>query len=145
MLALPSKPRKRRVIEFQDSLVGKTRWHDTVGDPLRQAVHNRCLAHARLANQHRIVLGAAAEDLDNALEFVLATYQRIELLLHGSLCQVAGKFCKLRSCFGAAWDHFLGLDPTQFLAQSRKLKTVLVQNFRGERFLFPQQAEEEVL
>ena len=48
---------------------------------LRQAFDNRRLAHARLADQDCVVLGPPAEHLLNALELVLAPYQRVELVL----------------------------------------------------------------
>ena len=52
-----------------------------LGDFLRQAFDDRGLADAGFAEQHRIVLGAAAEDLDDALDFVLPADDRIELAL----------------------------------------------------------------
>src|SRR2546426_5601807 len=38
--------------------------HVAVHDPLRQPLRDRRLAHARLTDQARIVLGASGEDLD---------------------------------------------------------------------------------
>ena len=40
-------------------------------DALRQALRHRGLAHPRLADQHRVVLGAAGEDLDGAPHLVV--------------------------------------------------------------------------
>ena len=40
-------------------------------DALRQALRHRRLAHARLADQHRVVLGAARQDLDGAPHLVV--------------------------------------------------------------------------
>jgi hypothetical protein len=37
------------------------------------------LAHARLADQHRVVLGAALQDLDGAADLVVAADHRVEL------------------------------------------------------------------
>ena len=42
-------------------------------------------------NQHWIVLGAAAKDLDDAFQFLVAAHQWIELVIHGGLGQVAGE------------------------------------------------------
>ena len=69
----------QRKIQRQNALVGQERRHVAVGDALRQAFDDGGLADARLADQHRIVLGAAAENLDHALQFVVAPDQRIEL------------------------------------------------------------------
>src|SRR5262249_17229728 len=71
----------QREIERQDALVGEERRHVTLGEALRQAFHDGGLADAGLADQHRVVLGAAAEDLDDALELVIAPDQRIERIV----------------------------------------------------------------
>ena len=75
----------QRKIQRQDALVGQERRHVAIGDLLRKAFHNGRLADARLADQHGIVLGAAAQDLDDALQFVIAADQRIERSVHGGL------------------------------------------------------------
>ena len=87
----------QRKIERQNALVGQERRHVALGDLLRQTFHNGGLAHARLADQHRIVLGAAAENLDHALQFVIAADQRIERIVHGGLGQVAGELRQQRT------------------------------------------------
>ena len=57
--------------------------HIARGDFLRQPFHDGGLAHAGLAEQHRVILRAAAENLDDALDFVLAPDDRIESRLCG--------------------------------------------------------------
>ena len=47
------------------------------------------LAHARFADEHRVVLGAARQDLDAAPDLVVAADDRIELALARSRRQVA--------------------------------------------------------
>ena len=54
----------------------------------REALGHRRLAHAGLAHEHRVVLAAAAEDLDRPLQFLGAPDQRIELAGCGALAQV---------------------------------------------------------
>src|SRR5579872_2786259 len=49
------------------------------------------IADSGLADQHRIVLGAAAQDLDHALELEVAADERIERSVDGGLGQVTGK------------------------------------------------------
>jgi len=53
-------------VESQDALVSQERWNLAVGDALGQTLDDGSLADAGFADQHRIVLGAAAEDLDDA-------------------------------------------------------------------------------
>src|SRR6476620_9368813 len=61
------------------------------GDALGQALHDGGLADAGLADQHRVVLGAARQDLHDPLDLVLATDHRVELALGGQLGQVAAE------------------------------------------------------
>ena len=63
--------------------------HVAVDDPLGEALDDRGLADAGLADQHRVVLGAAAEDLDHATDLVVAADHRVELALRRGLGQVA--------------------------------------------------------
>ena len=58
-------------------------------DALRQALDDGRLADARLAQQHRVVLGAPAQDLDEALDLVLAPDDRVELGVLRELREVA--------------------------------------------------------
>ena len=59
---------------------------------MRQPLDDRRLADARLADQHRIVLGAPRQHLDGAPDLLVAADHRIELALGGGLGEVAGVF-----------------------------------------------------
>ena len=58
--------------------------HVAVDDVLREALDDRGLADAGLTDQHRVVLGAAAEHLHHALDLARAPDHRVELLLAAS-------------------------------------------------------------
>src|SRR5689334_857689 len=60
-------------------------------DPRRQALDHGGLADAGLADQHRVVLRPAREDLHHPLDLGLATDDRVELALLGLLRQVAAE------------------------------------------------------
>ena len=62
--------------------------HVAVVNRERQPLGQRGLAHARLADEHRIVLAPAQQHMNRALEFVLAPDQRIDLSLGGALGEV---------------------------------------------------------
>ena len=62
-----------------------------LGDFLRQAFDDGGLADAGFAEQHRIVLRAAAENLDDALDFVLPADDRVQLALLRQFRQVAAE------------------------------------------------------
>ena len=66
-----------------------------------QALGNRGFAHTGFAHQQRVVLAAAAQNLDRALDFVLAPNQRVDLAFLGRLVQVVGVLLQ-RRCFFAA-------------------------------------------
>ena len=57
---------------------------DVAGDdPLGEALDDRGLADAGLADQHGVVLRAAAEDLDDAADLLVAADDRVELAVLG--------------------------------------------------------------
>jgi hypothetical protein len=63
--------------------------HVGVRDALREALDDGGLADAGLADEDRVVLRAAREDLHDPLDLGLATDDRIELAVGGELGQVA--------------------------------------------------------
>ena len=81
---------QRAHIQRQQALVLKTIGHLAIDDALSQALGNRRLAHARLTDQHRIILGAALQHLNGATDFVVTTDHRVKLAFFGALGQVDG-------------------------------------------------------
>ena len=63
--------------------------HVAADDALRQALDDGGLADAGLADEHRVVLGAARQHLDDAADLLVAADHRIELVLARQLGQVA--------------------------------------------------------
>ena len=61
-----------------------------VDDLLGQAFHDGRLADTRLADEHRVVLGAAREHLDDAADLLVAADDRIELALAREIGEVLG-------------------------------------------------------
>ena len=85
-------------VERDHALVFERFRHVARHNLLREALDNGGLANARIANQRRIIFGAAGQDLDHALDFLGAADDRIELALPGGGSQVAaelGKSCLL--------------------------------------------------
>ena len=70
-------------VEGDDLLVAQDFGHVAGGDFLGEALDDGGLADAGFADEDRVVLGAAAEDLDDALDFVGAADDGIELALRG--------------------------------------------------------------
>ncbi len=79
----------RAQIERHDALVLERFRHVARNDALRQAFNDGRLAHARLADQHRIILGAPRKHLHHAANFFIAADHGIELAAPRLLVQVA--------------------------------------------------------
>ncbi len=72
---------QRADVERDHTAVAKRFGYVAVDDPLGEALGDRRLADAGLADQDGVVLGAAAEDLDHAADLVVAADDRVELAL----------------------------------------------------------------
>ena len=83
---------QRSHVQRQQLLVGQAFGHVAIDDAQGHALRNGGLADARLADQHRIVLGAAGQHLDGAADFLVAPDHRVQLALTRGLGQVAGVF-----------------------------------------------------
>ena len=80
---------QRAHVERDDPLVLQPFGHVAADDALGQALDDGGLADAGLADQHRVVLGAARQHLDDAADLLVAADDRIELALGGELREVA--------------------------------------------------------
>ncbi len=87
------------------SVSGMSLLHDLLGE----ALDDGCLADAGLADEHRVVLGATAEDLHDSLELAAATDHRVELLLASELCEVATELVEDLAVALVAGSVFLAL------------------------------------
>ena len=72
---------ERRHVERQHALALERLGHLAVHDALGEALDDRSLAHTGLADQHRVVLGPALQDLDRAANLVVAADDGVELAL----------------------------------------------------------------
>ena len=77
-------------VERHELAVRERLGHVAVHDPLGQPFDDGGLAHARLADQHRVVLGAAGEHLHDPADLLVPADHRIELSLAGLVGEVAG-------------------------------------------------------
>ena len=71
----------RTEVERDEALVLQALGHVALDDAPGQALDDRGLADARLADQHRVVLGATRQHLDHAADLVVAADDRVELAL----------------------------------------------------------------
>src|SRR5579859_1126925 len=134
-----------REIERQYTLVSEETGHFAVRDALREPFDNGRLSYSRLADQNRIVLGAAAQDLHHPLEFLITADQRVKLVVHRGLGQVAGELNQQAGFTIALRRRGLLLGrPRQLLTNGKQTQSALVQYLRCEALLFTQQSQQEM-
>ena len=119
---------KTRQIERPDILVHKILGHIASSNLLRQALDDSRLAHAGIAQDKRIVLGAARKDLHHALDFLFAANHGIELAVARLLREVGGE---LLERVGAAPLLLRGIRA----AKERQARTGTTSAGSGERAL----------
>ncbi len=152
----------QREVERDDALVQQNFRHVALGDFLREALDDGGLAHAGFAEQDGIVLRAAAKDLDDALDFILAADDGVHVAFAGDFGQVAAKrlergrldFALLlrrgRLLAGLLRDgRFLAGEVRvqllqNFLARLLDVHVEALQDARGPAVAFAQQAEQNV-
>ena len=98
---------QRAHVERDDAAVLQTFRHVLADDALGQALDDGGLADAGLADEHRVVLGAARQHLDDAADLLVAADDRIELALRGQLGEVAAVASRApgRSSPGSGWSR----------------------------------------
>jgi hypothetical protein len=79
-----------RDVHRDQALVLEPLRHVAGHDALREPFDDRGLAHAGLADQHRVVLGAPGEDLDYTTDFFVPSDDRVQLALAREVGQVLG-------------------------------------------------------
>ena len=79
----------RPQVERDDPLALQSFGDVALDDPVGQALDDGGLAHAGLADQHRVVLGAPRQDLDDPPDLLVAPDDRVQLPVAGRLGEVA--------------------------------------------------------
>ena len=93
LLELAAKLRardQRTHVEGEQSLALQAFGDLGIDDALRESLHDCGLADSRLADQHRVVLGAPLQDLNGAPDLVVAPDHRVEHTLLGPLGEIDG-------------------------------------------------------
>ena len=109
---------------------------------------DRRLADAGFADERGIVLRAAREDLDDALDLGVAADDRVELALAGELREVAAvrvERRRLALALGRGLRLRLGAEQRGGLhAHFRRVHAEVREHARGDAFAFADQAEQQV-
>ena len=138
-----------RKVERENAFVLEKCRNVLVDDPLRQALDDRRLAHARFADQNRIVLGSPAKDLDKSFESRISRPTSGSSLPFGSLA-VRSRVNSSR--LGVLRIFFFGSEHAGYPALTRHLVTNILQpKSEAEKYLgrdrsfFADNAEQQML
>ncbi len=138
---------ERAEIERQNPLLPQRLGDVAGGDAQRDPLDDGRLADARIADQHRVVLGAARQDLHRAADLLVAADDRIELAVAGQLGQVARVLRqRLVLPLGLGIGHALGAaDLGQRLHEGLPADAGVLQRAAGGAVVLGQQRQQEVL
>ena len=143
-----------REVEGVDLLVLEQLGDLAAGDPRGQPLDDRGLADPGLAEQHRVVLLPAAEDLHDPLDLGLAADHRVELALGGELGQVAAELIEqLRGLLALARAPAGALAPAagagehadHLVADLLRVGVEVEQDAGGDALVLAHQPEQDVL
>ena len=134
----------QRDVEREQPLVGEEVRHVAVDDLLRQALDDGRLADAGLADEHGVVLGAAAQHLLHPLDLEVAADQRIEQVLHRRFGQVARELREQRRFLDPRQRGLLVEQRHDVLADRVQPHPLFHQDGGRNRALLAQDAEQEV-
>ncbi len=123
------------------------------GDPGGEALDDSGLADARLADQDRVVLGAARQDLHHALHLGLAPHYRVELALGCLPREVAAELVEeLRALGLLARRRAALLAPARagehaddLVANLFRIRVEVEQDAGGDALVLAHEAEQDVL
>ena len=146
---------ERAQVERVELLVLERLGHVAAHDVLREALDDGRLADAGLADQHRVVLGAAGQHLHDPLDLLLAPDDRVELAVARRLREVAPELVEHRGARGlalggaAGGDRLLALvagdELDDLLAHAVEVGAELVEDLGGDALALADQAEQDVL
>ena len=165
LFKLPTVFRPRhheRQVESDHFFIAQNFGHIARSNLLRQTFDNGCLAHARFTKQHRIILSAAAQHLDDAFDLSSSANHRVQLTFFSQLCQITSEstqrgslhflFASTRLSFIAA-AFVLAFRPAEIRVQLAEnlvactfdIDVERLQHAGSHAFTFAQQAQQEML
>jgi hypothetical protein len=134
--------------QFHQPLAAKVVGHLPVHDPLREALNDRRLPHARLADQHRVVLLAPGQDLDDGFDLRSPADHRIQLPLlrqRGDVAAVLVEVGRVGFALEPPLLRAFADHSDRLLPQRLWREPVPPQQFRRQAVLFLGQPDQQVL
>ena len=153
---------ERAEVERVELLALQRVGHVVGDDLLAEALDDGGLADAGLADEHRVVLGAAGQHLHDPLDLAMAADDRVELLLAGELGEVAPELVEhegaalgglalaaragpARRLLAAGRTLVSRQELDDLLAHARQVGAELHEHLCGHSFALTDEAEEDVL
>ena len=147
---------QRAEVERVDLLALERLGHLALDDVLGEPLDDGGLADAGLADQHRVVLGPARQDLHDPLDLLLAADDRVELALAGQLREVAAELVQdhgpLRAALAGAGGRLLALAAgvageqlDHGLTDAVEVGAQLLQHLGRDALAFADEPEQDVL
>ena len=138
---------ERAQVERHHPLAGQNLGHFLGDDHLGQALDDGRLAHARLANENRVVLRAACKNLDDAFNFIAPADHRIKLVLLGKLGQIAAELIERRglALVTRARGDRLAKQVDRLLARLLELDAEAAEYLRRKTVLLADDAKQKML
>ena len=141
---------QRAEIQGEDLRVAKRVRHLALLDAQREPFRERRLADAGFADEQRIVLPAAAEDLDHPLELERAADQRIDLSRGGARDEIGrirferiGRRRPGRARLASSGDRLASAAVRDHPQQRQSIEPLVLQEERGVAFLLLQHEDEQ--
>ena len=134
-----------REVEREDLPLREEERNAALDDPLREALDDRRLADARLAEEDRVVLRAAREDLDDPLDLLVAPDERVERALLRERGQVARVLGEERQLLLLLRRLALLDERDRLLAHAVQVEAVRHQDAARDARVDAQDADEKVL
>ena len=151
-------------VEHHDAAIQQQLGDVPLDYPLGESLDDGRLAHAGLAQQHRVVFRPPAEDLHGPLDFLLAADDRVELALAGQFGQIAAEAVQggrlrlagpRRLAGGSAGQtagplgtfrafHAMAQQVQDLFADLFQLQAEVHQHLGGHPLLLAQQSEQDV-
>ncbi len=142
---------QRADVQREHPLVGQRVGDVAAHDPVRKALGDGGLADAGLADERGVVLRAPRQDLDDALDLLLAADDRVELAgagelgeVHAELVEGRGLRRPLRLLRGSGAAR-LAQDVDDLVADLVEVDAEALEHAGGDSLALPHQAEEQVL
>ena len=142
---------ERADVEGQDALVGERLRDVARDDALGEALGDGGLADARLADERRVVLGPARQDLDDPLDLLLAADDGIDLAGADGVRQVdaqlvdGGRLAGALGLLGGRGRARLGQDADDLVADLVQVDAERLQDARGDALALADKSQQQVL